>query len=126
MLAAEQGDAHAQNDLGLMYQFGKYVGQDSLKACEYFKQAADQDLPMAMENLADMYRSDEGVKDLAKAMQWYKKAADAGDTSSLLKLGDHYLAGWGVEANECAGTPILLAGCGWWRIARPLEAWQDL
>ncbi len=40
--AAEQGNAGAQNNLGLMYYNGKGVEQDYIKALEWYQKAAEQ------------------------------------------------------------------------------------
>ena len=39
---AEQGNAEAQNNLGLMYHIGQGVRQDYAEALRWFRQAADQ------------------------------------------------------------------------------------
>ncbi len=40
---AEGGDLAAQNDLGWMYQNGKGVPQDDVKAIEWYRKAAEGD-----------------------------------------------------------------------------------
>ena len=40
--AAEQGNADAQNNLGVMFAKGKGVKQDSAKAVAWYKKAAEQ------------------------------------------------------------------------------------
>lgn len=40
--AAEQGDATAQNNLGVMYTNGLGVGQDYAQAVEWYRKAAEQ------------------------------------------------------------------------------------
>jgi TPR repeat protein len=49
--AAEQGDPHAQNNLGWMYYEGNGVPQDYKKAIEFFEKAAVQGDPDAQNNL---------------------------------------------------------------------------
>ena len=39
---ADQGDADAQYDLGLMYDSGRFVPQDDAQAVAWYRQAADQ------------------------------------------------------------------------------------
>ena len=40
--AAEQGDADAQNNLGVMYRNGKGVPQDDAEAVKWYRKAAEQ------------------------------------------------------------------------------------
>lgn len=49
---ARQGNAEAQNYLGLLYANGKGVQRDDTTAAYWFRQAADQDNDKAKRNLA--------------------------------------------------------------------------
>ena len=42
MVLAEQGDVDAQYNLGLYYQYGRGVEQNSKKAVEWYAKAAEQ------------------------------------------------------------------------------------
>lgn len=57
-LASDQGDAEAQEALGLMYYYGQGVEQDYEKAAEYYRQAAEMGVEMAEEALKRL--GDEG------------------------------------------------------------------
>ncbi|HLS17219.1 MAG TPA: tetratricopeptide repeat protein [Paenalcaligenes sp.] len=59
---AEQGNAEAQFNLGLMYYFGQEVRQDYAKAAEWFEKAAAQDVADAQFNLGFMYYNGKGVR----------------------------------------------------------------
>ena len=77
---AIQGDAEAQFDLGLLYEYGRGVKQDYRKAREWFEKAATQDNAEAQYNLGVMYTKGEGVRqNYATAKEWYGKACDNGD-----------------------------------------------
>jgi len=52
---AEQGNANAQTELGLMYEYGQDVAQDYTEAVKWYRAAADQGLAAAQYNLAGMY-----------------------------------------------------------------------
>ena len=54
-LDAEQGDAHAQNSLGFMYDTGQGVPQDSQEAERWYRLAAEQGHAYAQYNLGVMY-----------------------------------------------------------------------
>ena len=54
-VAAEQGHAEAQFNLGVMYDIGQGVKQDYFKAVEWYQKAAEQGLAYAQYNLGVMY-----------------------------------------------------------------------
>ena len=60
-LAAEQGRASAQNNLGVMYENGLGIPQDETEAVRWYRLAADQGLADAQHNLGDMYADGRGV-----------------------------------------------------------------
>ena len=72
---AEQGDAKAQNILGVAYASGKGVSQDYAEAAKWFRKAAEQGFANAQYLLGCMYDSGEGVRRSgAAAADWYYKA----------------------------------------------------
>src|SRR5947199_2117398 len=54
-LAAEQGNAEAQNDLGVMYLDGLGLREDAAEAAKWYRKAAEQGLAIAQFNLACRY-----------------------------------------------------------------------
>ena len=81
--AAEQGDAAAQFNLGICYDFGEGVEQDMQKAVEWYTKAAEQGNAKAQFNLGGCYKDGEGVEqDKQKAVEWYTKAAEQGYESA--------------------------------------------
>ena len=80
---AEKGDAKAQFVLGLKYDTGKGVPQDSAEAAKWYRKAAEQGYADAQFNLGTMYDEGRGVhQDYAEAAKWYRKAKDQGVASS--------------------------------------------
>jgi len=76
-LAAEQGDAAAQFNLGVSYDQGRGVPQDYGEAVRWYRLAAEQGDAYAQFNLGDMYRL--GVlQDYVQAHMWYNLAAAQG------------------------------------------------
>ncbi|WP_228725556.1 tetratricopeptide repeat protein [Klebsiella variicola] len=76
--AAEQGDAKAQFNLGIMYDEGK-VGQDYQAARQWYLKAADQGDAGSENNLGLIYFKGKGVRrDLATARFYFRKACDKG------------------------------------------------
>jgi hypothetical protein len=53
--AADQGNAEAQHNLGVMYFKGQGVTQDYAEAVKWFRKAANQGDAEAQKNLADLY-----------------------------------------------------------------------
>ena len=75
-LAAEQGDASAQDDLGLMYADGRGVPRDETEAAGWFRLPADQGQAEAQFNLGRMYANGRGVpQDYVAAYMWFSLAA---------------------------------------------------
>ena len=91
---AEQGDAAAQYNLGLMYRDGHGVTHHYKEAFRWFRKAAMQGDIMAQGNLGNMYRRGQGVpQDHAEAVRWYRTAAVRGQALSQAILAVMYANG---------------------------------
>jgi len=94
---AEQGEADAQVNLGLLYDFGKGVPQDYGQARDWYLKAADQGFADAQFNLGLLYDFGKGVpQDYGQARDWYLKAAEQGHALAQANLGVMYWMGPGV------------------------------
>jgi uncharacterized protein len=98
---AEQGDAPAQYNLGLMYDNGRGVPRDYAAAVQWYRKAAEQGHAGAQYNLGLMYDSGQGVpQDYAAALSWLRKAAEQSGTGGAglaqVNLGRMYAKGRGV------------------------------
>ena len=99
--AAEQGDAKAQTNLGVMYSQGQGVHQNPVQAVQWFLKAAEQGVAEAQYNLGVMYVNGRGVRqDYAQAAQWFSKAAEQGYAQEQFGLGVMYGAGQGSDKME--------------------------
>ena len=88
---AEQGDAHAQNALGLAYQTGEGVDRDYGEAVVWYRRAAEQGHAEAQWRLCEAYAGGWGVeRDREKAEAWCLPAADAGHIWAQEQLGRLY------------------------------------
>ena len=89
MKSAEQGDAEAQNSLGLMYNNGEGVTQDSEKAVEWFKKATEQGHAEAQFFLGTMcFTGEGGLKgNKEEGVKWIKKSAEQGHAEAQFLLG---------------------------------------
>ena len=95
--AAEQGDADAQYNLGLLYYLGDGVPLDAGQAVLLWRNAAEQGHAVAQRLLAIQYHYGNGVpEEDGQAVRWFRKAAEQGDVSAQFLLGDLYYVGMGV------------------------------
>jgi TPR repeat protein len=99
---AANGDAVAQNELGMAYGQGKrgVRKQNVEEAFRWFRTAAEQGYAQAQYNLGSLYYYGTGVpKDYQEALKWYRKAADQGFIQAQYFLGWVFSTGRGVEEN---------------------------
>lgn len=98
---ADQGDADAQNSLGVMYLRGQGSRQSYIEAMKWFRRAAALGSPGAQFNLAEMYFKSYGVdQDLLQAAKWYSRAAEQGHPQAQFTLAVLYVIGSGVPRND--------------------------
>lgn len=99
--AADQGDAVAQYELGMYYEFSNIstLGgrEDYADATKWFLLAANQGKCNAQFSLGECY---DNTQDYVEAAKWYHKAADQGDDRAQYKLGVYYADGNGVPKND--------------------------
>ena len=86
---AEQGDARAQFNVGVIHFNGQDVPHDPIKAVKWYSAAANQGYGPAQANLAFMYETGQGVlQNYVEAYKWSTLAArhgaDAGDVRDSL------------------------------------------
>jgi TPR repeat protein len=95
--AAEQGNARAQLNLGMLYNNGQGVPQDYAQAAQWYRKAAVQGDFLSQSNLGVLYVNGHGVhQDFVLAAQWFRKAADQGYALAQNNLGVLYDNGLGV------------------------------
>lgn len=100
-LAARQGLAEAQNNLGVMLKDGQGVERDEAKAAEWFRRAAQQGNVLAESNLGWMFHGGRGVEqNYDSAHYWYRKAALQGHASAQNNLGLLYRDGLGLPQDS--------------------------
>jgi len=98
-LAADQGHAEAQCNLGSMLLRGEGVDQDLAEAVNLFRKAVDQGSANAQFNLSSwMLECGAGVdQDPVEAVNLLRKAADQGHAEAQFKLGDMLRTGKNVD-----------------------------
>ena len=110
-LAAEQGVAEAQFNLGNMYDLGRGVPQDDTEAVRWYRLAAEQGDAGAQYNLGVMYQDGRGVpQDDTETVRWYQLAADQGFVAARVNLGFMYQGGRGVPQDDTEAVR-------WYRLA---------
>jgi len=94
-LAASQGDADAEFNLGVMYTDGQGVPQDDAEAATWYRRAADKGNARAQYNLGLWYAKGlGGAPDYVRAYVWFNLAAarfpesDARDRSAAVGSRD--------------------------------------
>ncbi|MGH6836345.1 MAG: tetratricopeptide repeat protein [Methylocella sp.] len=108
---AKTGDAEAALNMGLLYDLGRGVPQDSSIAYRWYRQAAETGLARAAFNVAVMLDSGAGVPhDGAEAALWYARAAASGHHRAQYALAQLYAAGDGVPRNKATAE-------AWYRAA---------
>ncbi len=96
---AEDGDAHAQHTLGILYDTGQGVMQDHATAARWYRTAGEQDHRDALYNLALLYFEGKGVDmNRSETFLLYRQAAQLGEIDSLSGIG--YLHQYGIEVKE--------------------------
>jgi hypothetical protein len=101
LLCAEQGNASAQLNLGLMYEMGEGVPEDFVEAVRWWRLAAEQGHASAQYNLGYMYDTGEDVpQDFVEAVRWYRLAAEQGAASAQYTIGLMYANGEGVPEDH--------------------------
>ncbi|NJL17141.1 MAG: sel1 repeat family protein [Nitrospira sp.] len=76
---ADQGDALAQYQVGMLYHKGRGVPQDDVQARKWYEKAAAQGQTKAQFSLGTLYFNGEGGrKDYQQALRWFRLAANQG------------------------------------------------
>lgn len=87
-LAANQGFANAQFELGVSFRDGVGVSQDIALATPWFRLAAEQGHADAQNNLAARYYHGDGVpQDFERAFFWFRNSAKQGNAIAQFNLG---------------------------------------
>lgn len=110
-LAAANGDASAEFEVGARIAEGKGTPQDFKDAAKWYRRAADQGLAPAQYRLGTFYERGLGMKaDRAQAEAWYKRAATKGNVKAM-----HNLAV--LSANQNDQSPDYTTAAQWFEQA---------
>ena len=110
LAAAKQGDAYAQNIVGISYAAGDGVEQDSGEALKWFYKSAGQGFAKAQSNIALAFIEGTGVaRDLDEANRWWQLAAAQGESNAQFNLAVSYGNGFGINRDVGAADDLILA-----------------
>jgi len=80
---AEQGNAAAQNSLGLLYEHGRGVPRNETEAARWYRKAAEAGDRGAQNNLGILHAKGQGVpQDDVQAHMWLSLAAVQGEANA--------------------------------------------
>ena len=98
---AQDGNADAQRELGLMYSDGVGVPTDDGEAAKWWRLAADQGHAGGQNGLGWSYLNGKGVQqDFTEAIKWFRLAADQGYADSQANLGQICIGKGRSKKNE--------------------------
>lgn len=99
-MAAKQGDAQAQYNLGLCYHYGEGTLKDPNNAFKWFSESAKEGHAEAQYSLGIYYQLGIGARpDLVNAFKWFEQAAIQNQAKAQHELGVSYYYGRGVTKN---------------------------
>jgi len=99
-LAAEQGYAAAQHEMGVLCAVGAGMRKEPEAAAGWYRKAAEQGYSMSQFELAHCYGCGFGVpKDMQESFKWCKLAAEQGNAGAQAQLGTMYMVEGNVDAS---------------------------
>lgn len=102
---AQQGNAAAQANLGVMYAYGWGGAVNYGSAIYWLEEAVKQGEPHALANLGTLYLNGWGVnQDYKEALRLFTQGAEKGETAAMDNLGYLYDQGLGTEKNNAVAA----------------------
>ncbi len=106
-VAAANGDASAEFEVGARLAEGKGTGQDYAEALRWYQRSAAKGFAQAQYRLGTFYERGLGIaKDLERAKVWYQRAAEGGNVKSMHNLA--VLIAGGERPDYAAAMPWFL------------------
>ena len=104
---AQLGNGLAQFTLGLFYQLGWGVAVSPAQSCHWFKLAAENQIPVAQEQLGYCYLNDHfATAEQGQALRWFEQAYQAGIISAGCAMGKLLVDGSHVAADLHKGLQL--------------------
>lgn len=110
-LAAANGDASAEFEVGARLAEGKGTEQTFKDAAKWYQRSASKGFAQAQYRLGTLYERGLGLKvDVERAQEWYTRAAEQGNVKAM-----HNLAV--LSANQSKATPDYTTAAQWFQKA---------
>ena len=98
---AARGESFAALRLARLYDSGRGVAADPVRAERLYRIAAEAGEPDALYNLGVFHeKARNGTRDASEAVRWFRRAADQRDAQAQLNLGLLYFKGDGVPRDH--------------------------
>jgi hypothetical protein len=102
---ADTGNATAQYNMGVLFEFGLGLPADPSEAARWYRLGAEQGNAFAQKALGVLYYTGRGVaKDNAEAVRWYRAAAEQDFAEAQFNLGMTYARGEGIGQDRIAAV----------------------
>ncbi len=97
---AEGGNANAQHNVGILYNYGLGAPEDYAAAAAWYRKAAEQGHANGQVKLGYFYATGRGVaQDASLAVAWFREAAESGLAVAQYNIGMMYVSGTGIESD---------------------------
>jgi TPR repeat protein len=108
---AALGNGLAQFTVALFYDLGWGMPVNRNQACPWYQQAADSNIPGAMEQLGECYLAGTGIKQSTTlAFQWFIKAYQQGLIGAACSAGELLIIGNDIKPNVTQGLALCIEG----------------
>lgn len=98
---AEGGNANAQHNVGILYNYGLGVLEDFATAAAWYRKAAEQGHANAQVKLGYLHATGRGVaQDASLAVAWFREAAEDGLAVAQYNIGMMYVTGTGIDTDK--------------------------
>lgn len=98
---AEGGNANAQHNVGILYNYGLGVLEDFATAAAWYRKAAEQGHANAQVKLGYLHATGRGVaQDASLAVAWFREAAEGGLAVAQYNIGMMYVTGTGIDTDK--------------------------
>ena len=98
---AEGGNANAQHNVAILYNYGLGVSENFATAAAWYRKAAEQGHANAQVKLGYLHATGRGVtQDASLAVAWFREAAESGLAIAQYNIGMMYITGTGIDADQ--------------------------
>jgi len=103
--SVKQGNAYAQNIVGVSYSTGEGIQKGPIEALKWFHRSAQQGFAKAQSNIGlEFLIGEKSDRDLTQAVKWWRLAAMNGEPHAQYNLAVSYQSGCGIEKNNTLAT----------------------